>query len=93
MMFRYPFLVAAALVMAAAVAATTSQAIADAPCGQPPCAVRRPVVVYRSYDVPRYFIVDRGPVYRGPGIYANPTVVWRERLPRYPYVGRIYPGL
>lgn len=90
-MLRSTLFAAAALAMVGV--ATMSPAKADAPCGQPPCAVRRPVVVYRSYDVPRYYIVDRGPVYSGPGIYANPTVVWRERLPRYPYVGRIYPGL
>ena len=83
----------AAAVLAMVGVATMPQVRADAPCGQPPCVVRRPVVVHRHYNVPRYYIVDRGPVYGGPGIYANPTVVWHRRLPVYPYVGRIYPGL
>jgi hypothetical protein len=81
----------AAAVFAIMLVATPSQAVADAPCARPPCGVR-PVVVHRAYVVPRYYIVDRGPVYVGPGIFANPTVVWRQKLPRYPYVGRVWPG-
>ena len=43
--------------------------------------------------MPRIYIVDQGPVYSGPGIYTNPTLVLPRRLPRYPYVTRDYPNL
>jgi hypothetical protein len=89
MMLRSTLFAAAALAMMAM--DTTTPAFADAPCAQPPCGVRR-VVVHRGHAVPRYFIVDRGPVYSGPGIFANPTIVWRRKLPVYPYVGRVWPG-
>ena len=82
----------AALATAAAVAAAPS-ANAGSPCCCPaPCVVAPPpVVVYTPYEMPQIYIVDQGPVYSGPGIYTNPTVVMPWRMPRYPYVGRAYP--
>jgi hypothetical protein len=90
-MLRSAVFVAAALAIMAV--ETTSPAIADAPCAQPPCgAPMRRAAIHRNYVVPRYYIVDRGPVYGGPGIFTNPTVVWHRKMPRYPYVGHVYPG-
>ena len=54
----------------------------------PCCRVAAPVVVL---EMPRIYIVDQGPVYSGPGIYTNPTVVLPRRMAHYPYVGRGYP--
>ena len=45
------------------------------------------MVVYTPYEMPQIYIVDQGPVYSGPGIYTNPTLVVPRRMPRYPYVG------
>ena len=72
--------------------ASVSSASAGSPCCCPaPCFVAGPpVVVYTPYEMPRIYVVDMGPVYSGPGIYTNPTVVMPHRLPRYPYVGRDY---
>ncbi len=53
---------------------------------------RATVKVYEPYEMPRIYIVDQGPVYSGPGIYTNPTVVLPHRMPRYPYIGRDYPA-
>lgn len=39
---------------------------------------------------PPIYVVDHGPVYSGPGVYAKPTVARPRRLPHYPYVGRVY---
>jgi hypothetical protein len=50
------------------------------------------VVVYEPYEMPRIYIVDQGPVYSGPGIYTDPTVVMPRPMPHYPYVGRDYPA-
>ena len=55
-----------------------------------PVVVAPPVVVYEPYEMPQIYIVDQGPVYSGPGIYTNPTVVVPRPLARYPYVGRDY---
>jgi hypothetical protein len=51
-----------------------------------------PVVLYRPYEMPRVYIVDQGPVYSGPGIYTEPTVVVPRPMPRYPYVAHDYPA-
>ena len=89
-MFRYALFVALTI---AVVATATPPALADAPCANPPCRVApRHVVVHRSYQLPRYYIVDLGPVYVIPGIYTYPTVVKPRPLPRYRYVGRTYPA-
>jgi hypothetical protein len=48
------------------------------------------VTTAASSEKQRIYIVDRGPVYSGPGIYSNPTVAQPRRQPRYPYVGRVY---
>lgn len=82
----------AALAMLSA-AASISPASAGSPCCcVTPCVVYAapPVVVYEPYEMPRIYVVDQGPVYSGPGIYTNPTVVLPRRLPRYPYVSRDY---
>ncbi len=84
----------AAVAMAAA-ATLSSPASAGSPCCCDwPCvvAVPPPVVVYEPFEMPQIYIVDLGPVYSGPGIYTNPTVVLPRRMPRYPYVGRDYPN-
>ncbi|MPZ38482.1 MAG: hypothetical protein GEU95_10490 [Rhizobiales bacterium] len=86
-----PTLSIAAIAIAGA-ASVSSPASAGSPC----CcvascvAVAPPVLVYEPYEMPRIYIVDQGPVYSGPGIYTNPTVVLPRRMPRYPYVGRDY---
>ena len=83
----------AALATLAAVAAVSSAKAGSPCCCFAPCVVAAPpVVVYTPYEMPRIYIVDQGPVYSGPGIYTNPTVVLPRRMPRYPYVGRDYPG-
>jgi hypothetical protein len=74
-------------------AASIAAASAGSPCCCPaPCVVAAPppVVVYEPYVMPRIYVVDRGPVYSGPGIYTNRTVMMPHRLPRYPYVGNDY---
>jgi hypothetical protein len=85
----------AAIAMAAA-ATFASPASAGSPCCcVAPCVVAvpaPPVLVYEPFEMPRVYIVDQGPVYSGPGIYTNPTVVLPRRMPRYPYVGRDYPN-
>ena len=59
-----------------------------APCGYAvPVVVAPPVVVYEPYVM---YVVDQGPVYSGPGIYTNPTLVVPRPMARYPYVGRDY---
>lgn len=74
------------------IAAATPATAGSPCCCLDPCVVPAPpVVVYEPYRMPRIYIVDQGPVYSGPGIYTNPTVVLPRRLPRYPYVGRDYP--
>ena len=84
-------------IAALAVLSTTAAAVSSASAGSPCCCVAPcvyaapPVVVYQPYEMPRIYIVDQGPVYSGPGIYTNPTVVMPHRLPRYPYVSRDYP--
>jgi len=86
-------------ITALAVLSATAAAVSSASAGSPCCCVAPcvyaapPVVVYQPYEMPRIYIVDQGPVYSGPGIYTNPTVVMPHRLPRYPYVGRDYPNL
>ena len=89
-MIRITALATLALMMVASVPAQ-----AGGPCCCPaPCVVAvpaPPVKVYVPYEMPRIYVVDQGPVYSGPGIYTNPTVVLPRRMPRYPYVGRDYP--
>jgi len=91
-MFR-PRILLAILAGAAAVgAASTANATAcccPVPCVAPPVA---PVVVYQPYEMPQIYIVDQGPVYSGPGIYTNPTLVLPRRMPHYPYVYGDYPA-
>lgn len=87
-MLRYALSVAFSIT---AVVTATPPASADAPCSHPPCRVR-PVVVHKTYQLPRIYIVDLGPVYVIPGIYTYPTVVKPRPLPRYRYVGRTYPA-
>ena len=89
-MIRRSLSIAALAVLSAA--ATVSSASAGSPCCCPaPCVVAGPpVVVYTPYEMPRIYVVDQGPVYSGPGIYINPTVVMPHRLARYPYVGPRY---
>jgi hypothetical protein len=84
MMIRRSLSIAALAVLSAA--ATVSSASAGSPCCCPaPC-----VLVYTPYEMPRIYVVDQGPVYSGPGIYTNPTLVLPRRLARYPYVGPRY---
>ena len=70
-------------------AAAVSSASAGSPCCCPaPCVVAGPpVVVYTPYEMPRIYVVDQGPVFSGPGIYTNPTVMMPHRMARYPYIG------
>lgn len=83
----------AALTVLSAAAAVSSASAGSACCCAAPCVYAAPpVVVYTPYEMPRIYIVDQGPVYSGPGIYTNPTVVMPRRMPRYPYVGRDYPN-
>jgi hypothetical protein len=70
---------------ALAMLSTSAASAADLPC----CRVAAPVVLL---EMPRIYIVDQGPVYSGPGIYTNPTVVLPWRMAHYPYVGRGYPS-
>jgi hypothetical protein len=87
------------LSIAALAVLSTAAAVSSASAGSPCCCVAPcvyaapPVVVYQPYEMPRIYVVDLGPVYSGPGIYANPTVVMPHRLPRYPYVGRDHRNL
>jgi hypothetical protein len=92
MMIRRSLAIAALAVLSAA--ATVSPASAGSPCCcVAPCevAVPPPVVVYEPYVMPRIYVVDQGPVYSGPGIYTNRTVIVPRKLGRYPYVSRDYP--
>lgn len=82
-MFRRIFSIAALTVLSAAVASPAMSA-------DVPIAARPRVVVHQGFEMPRIYITDRGPVYSGPGIYTNPTVVLPRRMARYPYVGRTY---
>ncbi|MCC6888167.1 MAG: hypothetical protein IT536_06495 [Hyphomicrobiales bacterium] len=76
--------------VALAMGATPSAAQAGGLCCCPaPClAPGPPVMVYEPYRMPQIYVVDQGPVYSGPGIYTNPTVVLPRPMPPYPYVGR-----
>ena len=60
-----------------------------------PCVPYAPaygrMMVYQPYEMPQIYVVDRGPVYSGPGIYTEPTIVRPHRLPAYPYVRYDYP--
>ena len=89
-MIRRSLSIAALTVLSAA--AAVSSASAGSPCCCPaPCVVAGPpVVVYTPYEMPRIYVVDHGPVYSGPGIYTNPTLVLPRRMARYPYVGPRY---
>jgi hypothetical protein len=93
MMIRRSLSIAALTVLSAA--ASVSAASAGSPCCCPaPCVVAGPpVVVYTPYEMPRIYVVDPGPVYSGPGIYTNPTLVLPRRMPDYPYVGPRYGDL
>jgi hypothetical protein len=83
----------AGLATLAAVAASPVNAGSSCCCAAPCVAyVPPPVVVYRPYEMPRIYIVDQGPVYSGPGIYTEPTVVVPRPMARYPYVARDYPA-
>ncbi len=86
-----PLLIAA---LGALAAATASPAGAGQRCccAAPCIAPVAPVTVYQPYEMPRIYVVDRGPVYSGPGIYVDPTVVVSRRMPRYPYVAHDYPA-
>ena len=86
-MIRRSLLITALTLLSAAPLA--SSASADG-CRTPCVAAPRPVAVYEPFEMPRIYIVDQGPVYSGPGIYTNPTVVMPWRMARYPYVGRVY---
>ncbi|WP_291854753.1 hypothetical protein [Bradyrhizobium sp.] len=48
------------------------------------------VTMADSSERRRIYIVDRGPVYSGPGIYTKPTIARPRRLPDYPYVGPVH---
>jgi hypothetical protein len=77
--------------IALAVLAAATTAISNAPakagcCCARTCAPAAPMMVYQPYEMPQVYVVDQGPVYSGPGIYTNPTVVV-PRMPDYPYVG------
>jgi hypothetical protein len=75
----------------AAVMASPAGAGSPCCCASPCVAAPPPVIVYRPHEMPEIYVVDRGPVYSGPGIYAAPTVVVPRRLANYPYVARDYP--
>jgi hypothetical protein len=92
MMMRRTLSIAALAALAATASAPSANAGSPC-CCVAPCVVAPPVIVYTPYEMPRIYIVDQGPVYSGPGIYTNPTVVLPRRMPRYPYVGRDYPDL
>jgi hypothetical protein len=91
-MIRRLVSIAALATLSAAAAASSANAGGPCCCLEP-CVVAvpaRPVVVYVPYEMPRIYVVDHGPVYSGPGIYTEPTLVLPHRMPRYPYVGRAY---
>ena len=81
--------VAVTVIMAAAIPAGAGSPC----CCAMPCVVPAPapVIVYQPYEMPQIYVVDQGPVYSGPGIFTNPTVVLPRRMPKYPYVGHDYP--
>jgi hypothetical protein len=89
------FVSIAALATLSAAAAASSASAGGAPCCcLEPCVVAvpapPPVIVYKPYEMPRIYVVDQGPVYSGPGIYTEPTLVLPHRMPRYPYIGPAY---
>jgi hypothetical protein len=92
MMIRRSLSIAALAALSAAATVSPASAGGSPCCCVAPCVIAAPppVVVYEPYEMPRIYIVDRGPVYSGPGIYTNPTVVMPRRLPRYPYVSHDY---
>jgi hypothetical protein len=92
MMIRRSLSIAAFAVLSAAAAVSSASAGSPCCCVTPCVYALPPIVVYEPYEMPRIYIVDQGPVYSGPGIYTNPTVVMPRRLPRYPYVSRDYPN-
>jgi hypothetical protein len=87
--------IAALAVLSAAATVSPASAGGSPCCCVAPCVIAAPppVVVYEPYEMPRIYIVDRGPVYSGPGIYTNRTVIYPRKLARYPYVSRDYPYL
>ena len=91
-MIRRSLSIAALAVLSAAAAVSSASAGSPCCCAAPCVVAAPPVVVYAPYEMPRIYIVDQGPVYSGPGIYTNPTVVMPRRMARYPYVGRDYPA-
>jgi hypothetical protein len=82
-----------ALIAAAIVFIASAQARAGSPCCcAAPCVVPAPHVhVYKPYDLPQIYIVNQGPVYSGPWIYARPKVVLPRQVEDYPYVAYDYP--
>jgi hypothetical protein len=76
--------------IAALAALAATPAAADYCCE---CAVGcPPVVVLEQGYVPPYFIVNRGPVYSGPGINVGPWVrPFYKPIADYPYVDHDYP--
>jgi hypothetical protein len=90
-MIRRSLSIAAVAALAAAASVASANAGSPCCCGAPCYVAGPPVVVYTPYEMPRIYIVDQGPVYSGPGVYTNPTLVLPRRLPRYPYVSRDYP--
>jgi len=79
--------IAALGLLAAAIASTPARAGSPCCCAMPCAAPAPPVVVYQPYEMPQIYVVDRGPVYSGPGIYTNPTVMVPRPMSDYPYVG------
>lgn len=83
MLRRTPILAVLAIGFATAATAPASAGC----CCAMPCAAPPPVMVYQPYEMPQIYVVDQGPVYSGPGIYTNPTLVLPHPMPPYPYVG------
>jgi hypothetical protein len=48
--------------------------------------------VYEPYVMPQIYIVDQGPVYSGPGIWTNPTVVVPRPMYYPQFEGYHYPA-
>jgi len=83
-----------ALLSGCAAMAAASTASANCCCQLPclaPAPALAPPMVYQPYEMPQIYIVDQGPVYSGPGIYTNPTLVVPRPM-HYPYVHSDYPG-
>jgi hypothetical protein len=91
-MIRRLVSIAALATLSAVVTASSASAGGALCCCLEPCvvAVPPPVVVYKPYELPRIYVVDQGPVYSGPGIYTEPTLVLPRPMARYPYIGRGY---